>query len=151
MSHRSIGQERLGFVGRNGSRSSLYALSDVKLTKVFDDGVSYYHFRGFSKYEATCERPAFAQDRKLLVGRRQERLHGTVTAQLKPKAVTVKADTLVDAAIVVSTSERDDSVPASGILNFAMTSLSCNSCGMSASSWGTLRDVVFVNSHMQPC
>jgi len=86
-----------------------YDLSDVKLAEALDDRASFRRFCGFSSTEATPERTAFVRFRRLLVAHQLDRsLFGTVTAQLKSKAVTVKTGTLVDATIIASASEDDD-------------------------------------------
>jgi IS5 family transposase len=86
-----------------------YDLSDVKLAEALDDRASFRRFCGFSANEATPERTAFVRYRRLLVARGLDRaLFDAVTAQLKAKAVTVKAGTLVDAMIIASASEDDD-------------------------------------------
>jgi len=152
MARRSIGQERFGFAGREGSASSLdalaslidwsvvdalldslyraskgepawpplamfkalllsiwYDLSDVKLAEALDDRASFRRFCGFSANAVTPERTAFVRFRRLLVAHQLDRtLFGTVTMQLKSKAVTVKTRTLVDATIITSASEDDD-------------------------------------------
>ena len=86
-----------------------YDLSDVKLAEALDDRASFRRFCGFSANEATPERTAFVRYRRLLVGGDLDRpLFEAVTAQLKAKAVTVKAGTLVDATIIASASDGDD-------------------------------------------
>jgi IS5 family transposase len=86
-----------------------YDLSDVKLAEALDDRASCRRFCGFSANEATPERTAFVRFRRLLVAHQLDRsLFETVTMQLKAKAVTVKAGTLVDATIIASASEGDD-------------------------------------------
>ena len=86
-----------------------YDLSDVKLAEALDDRASFRRFCGFSVNEATPERTDFVRFRKLLAARKLDRsLFETVTAQLKSKAITVKAGTLVDATIISSASEGDD-------------------------------------------
>ena len=86
-----------------------YDLSDVKLAEALDDRASFRRFCGFSANEATPERTAFVRYRRLLVARGLDRaLFDAVTAQLKAKAVTVKAGTLVDATIIASASEEDE-------------------------------------------
>lgn len=100
MPHRSIGQERFGFIGHSGSESSLDALADR---------ASFSRFRGFSANEATPERTALVRYHKLLAARKLDRsLFETVTAQLKAKAIKVKTGTLIDATIIASASEGDD-------------------------------------------
>lgn len=86
-----------------------YDLSHVKLAEALDDRASFRRFCGFSVNEATPERTAFVRFRRLLVAHQLDRsLFETVTMQLKAKAVTVKAGTLVDATIIASASEGDD-------------------------------------------
>lgn len=86
-----------------------YDLSDVKLAEALDDRVPFRRFCGFSANEATPERTAFVRFRRLLVAHRLDRAQfETVTMQLKSKAVTVRAGTLVDATIIASASEDDD-------------------------------------------
>lgn len=86
-----------------------YDLSDVKLAEALDDRASFRRFCGFSANEATPERTAFVRYRRLLVAHGLDRpLFDAVTAQLKAKAVTVKAGTLVDATIIASASEGDE-------------------------------------------
>ena len=86
-----------------------YDLSDVRLAEALDDRASFRRFCGFSSTEATPERTSFVRFRRLLVAHQLDRsLFGTVTAQLKSKAVTVKTGTLVDATIIASASENDD-------------------------------------------
>ena len=86
-----------------------YDLSDVKLAEALDDRASFRRFCGFSGNEPTPERTAFVRFRRLLVAHKLDRaLFETVTSQLKSKAMTVKAGTLVDATIIASASEEDD-------------------------------------------
>lgn len=85
-----------------------YDLSDVKLAEALDDRASFRRFCGFSGNEATPERTAFVRYRRLLVARGLDRsLFDAVTAQLKAKAIKVKAGTLVDATIIASASDDD--------------------------------------------
>ncbi|MEF2074631.1 IS5 family transposase [Consotaella aegiceratis] len=85
-----------------------YDLSDVKLAETLDDRASFRRFCGFSGNEATPERTAFVRFRKALVARELDKaLFDAVTAQLKAKAIRVKAGTLVDATIIASASEGD--------------------------------------------
>lgn len=85
-----------------------YDLSDVKLAEALDDRASFRRFCGFSGTEPTPERTAFVRFRKALIAQGLDRLlFKTVTAQLKAKAITVKAGTLVDATIIASASEED--------------------------------------------
>jgi IS5 family transposase len=86
-----------------------YDLSDVKLAEALDDRASFRRFCGFSATEPTPERTAFVRFRRQLVSGTLDRaLFDAVTTQLKSKAVTVKAGTLVDATIIASASEGDD-------------------------------------------
>jgi len=86
-----------------------YDLSDVKLAEALDDRTSFRRFCGFSANEATPERTAFVRFRRLLVSHQLDRtLFEAVTMQRKPKAVTVKTGTLVDATIIASATEDDD-------------------------------------------
>lgn len=65
-------------------------------------------FCGFSSSEPTPERTAFVRFRKALVERQLDKLRfDAITAQLKAKAIRVKAGTLVDATIIASASEDD--------------------------------------------
>ena len=81
----------------------------MKLAEALDDRASFRRFCGFSGTEVTPERTAFVRFRKELVAHNLDRLLFTaVTAQLRSKAVTVKAGTLVDATIIASASEGDD-------------------------------------------
>jgi IS5 family transposase len=85
-----------------------YDLSDVKLAEALDDRASFRRFCGFTGAEATPERTSFVRFRKLLVACGLDRaLFEIVTAQLKAKAIRVKAGTLVDATIISSASEDD--------------------------------------------
>ena len=85
-----------------------YDLSDVKLAEALDDRASFRRFCGFYGTEATPERTAFVRFRGLLVGQSLDRaLFDAVTAQLKARAITVKAGTIVDATIIASASEED--------------------------------------------
>lgn len=85
-----------------------YDLSDVKLAETLDDRASFRRFCGFSGTEATPERTAFVRLRKRLAARGLDRdLFEAVTSQLRTKAITVKAGTLVDATIIASASEND--------------------------------------------
>nr|WP_295463249.1 IS5 family transposase [Mesorhizobium sp.] len=85
-----------------------YDLSDVKLAEALDDRPSLRRFCGFSPSEPTPERTAFVRFRKALVEQELDRvLFEEVTAQLKSKAIRVKAGTLVDATIVASASKED--------------------------------------------
>lgn len=85
-----------------------YDLFDVKLAEALEDRASFRRFCGFSATEATPERTAFVRFRRQLVANALDRvLFDAVTAQLKPKAVTVKTGTLVDATIIASASEDD--------------------------------------------
>lgn len=85
-----------------------YDLSDVKLAEALDDRASFRRFCGFSVNEVTPERTAFVRYRRLLAADGLDRsLFEAVTAQLKAKAIRVKAGTLVDATIIASASEDD--------------------------------------------
>lgn len=85
-----------------------YDLSDVKLAEALDDRASFRRFCGFSVTETTPEGTAFVRFRQQLVVNKLDRLlFDAVTAQLKARAVTVKAGTLVDATIIASASEGD--------------------------------------------
>jgi len=85
-----------------------YDLSDVKLAEALDDRSSFRRFCGFSSSEPTPERTAFVRFRKALVERQLDKvLFDAITAQLKAKAIRVKAGTLVDATIIASASEDD--------------------------------------------
>ncbi|WP_197716884.1 transposase [Mesorhizobium sp. DCY119] len=85
-----------------------YNLSDVKLAEALDDRSSFRTFCGFSSSEPMPERTAFARFRKTLVERQLDKvLFDAITAQLKAKAIRVKAGTLVDATIIASASEDD--------------------------------------------
>src|SRR5689334_16614867 len=84
-----------------------YNLSDVKLAEALDDRASFRRFCGLSSTEATPERTAFVRYRRALIGHGLDcRLFEAVTAQLKSKAITVKAGTLVDAGRAGTNSER---------------------------------------------
>jgi IS5 family transposase len=84
-------------------------LSDVKLAESLDDRSSFRRFCGFSASEPTPERTAFVRFRKALVEQElDEVLFEAITAQLKTRAIRVKAGTLVDATIIASASEEDD-------------------------------------------
>lgn len=86
-----------------------YDLSDVKLAEALDDRSSFRRFCGFSSSEPTPERTAFVRFRRALVERELDKvLFAAITAQLKVKAIRVKAGTLVDATIIASASEDDD-------------------------------------------
>jgi transposase, IS5 family len=86
-----------------------YDLSDVKLAEALDDRTSFRRFCGFSGNEATPERTAFVRFRKALtVCALDKSLFEEITHQLKPRAIKVKAGTLVDATIIVSASKEDD-------------------------------------------
>ena len=92
-----------------------YDLSDVKLAEALDDRSSFRRFCGFSAVEATPEQTAFVRFRKALVARGLDKvLFDAITAQLREKAVRVKAGTLVDVTIIASASE-DDGECAGGI------------------------------------
>ncbi len=85
-----------------------YDLSDVKLAEAVDDRSSFRRFCGFSSSEPTPERTAFVRFRKALVERQLDKvLFDAITAQLKAKAILVKAGTLDDATIITSASEDD--------------------------------------------
>lgn len=85
-----------------------YDLSDVKLAEALDDRASFRRFCGFSRTEATPERTAFVRYRRILVAHGLDRaLFEAVTAQLRAKAITIKAGTLVDATVIASASEAD--------------------------------------------
>ena len=85
-----------------------YDLSDVKLAEALDDRASFCRFCGFVRQEATPERTAFVRFRRLLVTHALDKtLFETITAQLRKKAMTVKAGTLVDATIIPS-ARKDD-------------------------------------------
>jgi transposase, IS5 family len=85
-----------------------YGLSDVKLAEALDDRASFRRFCGFSAHEPVPGRTGFVRFRKELAARGLDRvLFEVVTRQLKAKAVTVKTGTLVDAAIIASSSESD--------------------------------------------
>lgn len=86
-----------------------YDLSDVKLAEALDDRSSFRRFCGFSASEPTPERTAFVRFRKALVEQELDKaLFEAITAQLKARAIRVKAGTLVDATIIASASEEDD-------------------------------------------
>jgi transposase, IS5 family len=83
-------------------------LSDVRLAEALNDRASFRRFCGFSGTEATPERTAFVRYRKALIAHGLDRrLFEAVTAQLKSKAITIKAGTLVDATIIASASDAD--------------------------------------------
>ena len=85
-----------------------YDLSDVKLAEALDDRASFRRFCGFSGNEATPERTTFVRFRRALIAHGLDRvLFESVTAELKARAITVKAGTLVDATIIASASEAD--------------------------------------------
>ncbi len=85
-----------------------YDLSDVKLAEALDDRASFRRFCGFSSSERTPERTAFVRFRKALVERGLDKgLFEQITAQLKARAIGVKAGTLVDATIITAASEED--------------------------------------------
>jgi transposase, IS5 family len=70
-------------------------LSDVRLAEALNDRASFRRFCGFSGTEATPERTAFVRYRKALIAHGLDRrLFEAVTAQLKSKAITIKAGTL---------------------------------------------------------
>jgi len=85
-----------------------YDLSDVKLAEALDDRSSFRRFCGFSSSEPTPERTAFVRLRKALVALELDKvLFDLITAQLKAKAIRVKAGTLVDATIIASAGKGD--------------------------------------------
>jgi IS5 family transposase len=89
--------------------SAWYDLSDVKLAEALDDRSSFRRFCGFSSSEPTPERTALVRFRRALVERKLDTvLFEAITAQLKAKAIRVKAGTLVDATIITSATEDDD-------------------------------------------
>ncbi|MDF0541265.1 IS5 family transposase [Sphingobium sp. H39-3-25] len=88
-----------------------YDLSDVKLVEALDDRAFFRRICWFSAMEATPERTAFVRFLRLLVAHRLDRSRfESVTLQLKSKAMTVKAGTLVYATVIAFTSEDDDDV-----------------------------------------
>ncbi len=85
-----------------------YDLSDVKLAEALDDRASFRRFCGFSGNEAIRERTTFVRFRRALIAHGLDRvLFESVTAELKARAITVKAGTLVDTTIIASASEAD--------------------------------------------
>src|SRR6201996_9365291 len=73
-----------------------YDLSDVKLAEALEDRASFRRFCGFSSSEATPERTAFVRFRRVIaVGGLDQQLFDAVTSQLKARAITIKAGTLV--------------------------------------------------------
>jgi len=85
-----------------------YDLSDVKLAEALDDRGSFRRFCGFSSSEPTPERTTFVRLRKALVELELDKvLFDQIAAQLKAKAIRVKAGTLVDATIITSASQSD--------------------------------------------
>jgi transposase, IS5 family len=83
-------------------------LSDVRLAEALNHRAWFRRFCGFSGTEATPERTAFVRYRKALIAHGLDRrLFEAVTAQLKSKAITIKAGTLVDATIIASASDAD--------------------------------------------
>jgi IS5 family transposase len=91
-----------------GDAAVWYDLSDVKLAEALDDRGSFRRFCGFSSSEPTPERTTFVRLRKALVELEMDKvLFDQVTAQLKAKAIRVKAGTLVDATIITSASQSD--------------------------------------------
>ncbi|MCA1444638.1 transposase [Ensifer sp. IC4062] len=87
-----------------------YDLSDVKLAEALDDRGSFRRFCGFSVQEPKPERTAFVRFRKALVAHGLDKtLFDENTRQLKAKAIQVKTGTLVDATIIASASEADES------------------------------------------